>query len=200
MNPMLKKFKQELAKLIKGDNQGQITFKSRTVRLKGYDYLVVRAVVPDIPEILDIERAVYQGKTPWHFANFEEQIRDKEKTLYLVVRYNDEMVAFAGCDMKYAKNEAHITNIAVLPAYQKLGLGQMLLRILINEADNFGLRKVSLEVRESNMQAREAYAFAGFIDRIIKKDYYFDDGEDAIEMVYSISANKRRDMMVNGSK
>ena len=76
----------------------------------------------------------------------------------------------------------------------------MLLRILINEADNFGLRKVSLEVRESNMQAREAYAFAGFIDRIIKKDYYFDDGEDAIEMVYSISANKRRDMMVNGSK
>lgn len=37
--------------------------------------------------------------------------------------------------MKYATYEAHITNIAVLPPYQNLGLGQMLIKTLIDEAD-----------------------------------------------------------------
>ena len=114
-------------------------------------------------------------------------------------RHNDEMVGFAGCDMKYATYEAHITNIAVLPPYQNLGLGQMLIKTLIDEADKRGLRKVSLEVRQSNVNAHEAYRFAGFVDRIVKKDYYTDSpAEDAIEMVYSINANKRKERMTNG--
>lgn len=71
--------------------------------------------------------------------------------------------------MKYATYEAHITNIAVLPPYQNLGLGQMLIKTLIDEADKRGLRKVSLEVRQSNVNAHEAYRFAGFVDRIVKK-------------------------------
>ena len=144
--------------------------------------------------------AYYQDDTihsfPW---NFEAQIREQERTLYLVVRHNDEMVGFAGCDMKYATYEAHITNIAVLPPYQNLGLGQMLIKTLIDEADKRGLRKVSLEVRQSNVNAHEAYRFAGFVDRIVKKDYYTDSpAEDAIEMVYSTNANKRKERMTNG--
>ncbi len=198
MAPMLKRFKTGLSRLFGEGRNGQLEFRSRNVKIKGYEYLFVRAVVPDIPEILDIERAVYQGQTPWNFENFESQIRNQERTLYLVVRHNDEMVAFAGCDMQYGKYEAHITNIAVLPTYQKLGLGQMLIRILIDEADRRGLRKVSLEVRQSNEVAHEAYRFAGFVDKIVKKDYYTDiPEEDAIEMVYSINANKRKERMTN---
>lgn len=199
MTPMLKKFKTGFNRLFGSKNDGQLEFKCRNVKVKGYEYLFVRAVVPDIPEILDIERAVYKGQTPWNFENFEAQIREQERTLYLVVRHNDEMVGFAGCDMKYATYEAHITNIAVLPPYQNLGLGQMLIKTLIDEADKRGLRKVSLEVRQSNVNAHEAYRFAGFVDRIVKKDYYTDSpAEDAIEMAYSINANKRKERMTNG--
>ena len=199
MTPMLKKFKTGFNRLFGSKNDGQLEFKCRNVKVKGYEYLFVRAVVPDIPEILDIERAVYKGQTPWNFENFEAQIREQERTLYLVVRHNDEMVGFAGCDMKYATYEAHITNIAVLPPYQNLGLGQMLIKTLIDKADKRGLRKVSLEVRQSNVNAHEAYRFAGFVDRIVKKDYYTDSpAEDAIEMVYSINANKRKERMTNG--
>ena len=91
MTPMLKKFKTGFNRLFGSKNDGQLEFKCRNVKVKGYEYLFVRAVVPDIPEILDIERAVYKGQTPWNFENFEAQIREQERTLYLVVRHNDEI-------------------------------------------------------------------------------------------------------------
>lgn len=71
MTPMLKKFKTGFNRLFGSKNDGQLEFKCRNVKVKGYEYLFVRAVVPDIPEILDIERAVYKGQTPWNFENFE---------------------------------------------------------------------------------------------------------------------------------
>lgn len=62
MTPMLKKFKTGFNRLFGSKNDGQLEFKCRNVKVKGYEYLFVRAVVPDIPEILDIERAVYKGR------------------------------------------------------------------------------------------------------------------------------------------
>ncbi|WP_258414557.1 hypothetical protein [Ligilactobacillus ruminis] len=120
---MLKKFKTGFNRLFGSKNDGQLEFKCRNVKVKGYEYLFVRAVVPDIPEILDIERAVYKGQTPWNFENFEAQIREQERTLYLVVRHNDEMVGFAGCDMKYATYEAHITEYCRFASLSKLRIG-----------------------------------------------------------------------------
>ena len=77
MTPMLKKFKTGFNRLFGSKNDSQLEFKCRNVKVKGYEYLFVRAVVPDIPEILDIERAVYKGQTPWNFENFEAQIREQ---------------------------------------------------------------------------------------------------------------------------
>ncbi len=65
---------------------------------------------------------------------FEKHIQNKLTSLYIVVRYEDRMVAFAGCDFTYGPSEAHVTNIAVLPEYQHQGLGLMMLKTLQTEA------------------------------------------------------------------
>ena len=47
--------------------------------------------------------------------------------------------------------------------------------------------KVTLEVRVSNTRAQKLYRDIGFVDNGIKKDYYFNDREDALNMVLDIT-------------
>ena len=45
------------------------------------------------------------------------------------------------------------------------------------------MKTLSLEVRVSNYQAQRLYRQTGFIDGEIKRHYYLDDHEDALDMV-----------------
>ena len=78
--------------------------------------------------------------------------------------------------------EGHITNIAVDPAYRNQGIGKAVLGSLIEEAERRKLTGVTLEVRESNIEAINLYKKFGFICAGIRKDYYHDTKEDAIIM------------------
>lgn len=163
MELTLKKFKEQLkAFLQKPTPKPNLDFGCQNITIAGKNYLMCRAVVPDIQEILRIKRAIYHGEVPHNFSELEEQIKDKQHGLYIVVRYEDQMVAFAGCDMAYAKSEAHITKIAVLPKYQKQGLGSMMLQTLIKEAKAYGCKKISVDVKKNNLKVQKLYQEKGF--------------------------------------
>lgn len=182
MNPILKKFSKYLGKLLYGQSETVVEFNSRTDEVEGHHYLICRAIVPDIPEMLAIEKAVYQGKTPWNFETFKQELSRRKTTLYLVARHEDDLVGFAGIDLKRADGEAHITNIAVSPSHQKRGLGSKLLRMLIECARKQGCQKVILEVKASNDSAQKIYQELGFKMLARKKNYYEDEQEDALTM------------------
>ena len=76
--------------------------------------------------------------------------------------------------------EAHITMLAIDPAYQRQGLGQALLYALMASAHSCGLEQATLEVRISNHAALSLYQKFDFREAGRRRRYYPDDGEDAL--------------------
>jgi ribosomal-protein-alanine N-acetyltransferase len=66
------------------------------VVIEGQSYFVAQATNTDIPEILMVERAVYDGQTPWDRTAFANELRRKVDRLYLVIRHNDQLMALSG--------------------------------------------------------------------------------------------------------
>ena len=74
--------------------------------------------------------------------------------------------------------EAHITTLAIEPAWQGRKLGILLLCHLLQAAYYRGLARATLEVRASNQKALSLYRTFGFKEAGIRKRYY-SDGENA---------------------
>lgn len=78
--------------------------------------------------------------------------------------------------------EAHITTIGVRQAYQRLGIGELLLISTIDLALTRQAQVITLEVRLSNTAAQELYQKYGFTKRGARRCYYTDNREDAVIM------------------
>jgi len=183
---MLKKFK-VWYKNVFGSRREQVReetmdVKNHRVDIREVTYFVAKALFTDIPEMIEIERAVYAGKAPWDSTAFANELRREKDRLYLVIRKEDKLLAFIGCTFDERNQDAHITNIAVLPDYQNRGLGRFLLAIMIKKARKLNYKSVSLEVRVSNTNAQRLYRDLDFEQTGIKRGYYLGDHEDAADM------------------
>ena len=78
-------------------------------------------------------------------------------------------------------DECHVLNIAVHPESRRLGIGTVLLTEAIAEAKSTGAGLVTLEVRRSNLPARQLYRKFDFEERCLRRNYY-GPGEDAVIM------------------
>lgn len=132
----------------------------------------------DIDEVLIIEQAAFA--TPWSRAAFEEEIGNNDLAHYLVMSDGRRIVGYGGFWL--IMDEAHVTNIALLPSYHGRGLGLLLLEHMILAAKVKGAASMTLEVRPSNTAARKLYSRRGFIERGIRPNYYAEIGEDALIM------------------
>ncbi|MFD1550159.1 ribosomal protein S18-alanine N-acetyltransferase [Levilactobacillus fuyuanensis] len=164
--------------------------KNHRVEIHDVTYFVAKALFTDIPEMIEIERAVYAGQAPWDSTAFANELRRDKDRLYLVIRKNDKLLAFIGSTFDERNRDAHITNIAVLPEYQGKGLGRFLLGIMIKKAHKLNYKTVSLEVRVSNKSAQRLYRDLQFEQTGIKRGYYFGDHEDAADMVLYLNENE----------
>jgi ribosomal-protein-alanine N-acetyltransferase len=79
-------------------------------------------------------------------------------------------------------DEAHVTSVAVRPAFRGRGLGELLMLSLFGMALRLNARYVTLEVRVSNSVARALYQKLGFRQTGIRPRYYTDNNEDAVIM------------------
>lgn len=79
-------------------------------------------------------------------------------------------------------DEAHVTSVAVRPAFRGRGLGELLMYSLFGTAMRLSARWVTLEVRVSNRVARALYQKLGFRETGIRPRYYTDNNEDAVIM------------------
>ncbi|GEK29494.1 ribosomal protein S18-alanine N-acetyltransferase [Furfurilactobacillus siliginis] len=179
---LTKWYRQRFASDVRQQQVEDLDIKNHRLMIRDTQYFLGRAQFPDIPEIVAVERAVYDGKTPWDAQSFANELKRKQDRLYLVIRKNDQLIAFAGCSFDLMRKEAHITNIAVLPDWQGDGLGEFLMRALVRKARHMGMNKVTLEVRMSNARAQKLYQKLGFRQTGIKRGYYFGDHEDAMDM------------------
>lgn len=135
-------------------------------------------VEDDIDDIVKIEQASFTS--PWKRESFENELRLNKFALYIVVE--DEHGVFGYCGVWIILDEAHITNIALLPKYRGKKIGEALLRKVMEIAKAKGAKTMTLEVRVSNHIAQSLYRKLGFQEGAIRKNYYEDNQEDAIVM------------------
>ncbi|HWR41823.1 ribosomal protein S18-alanine N-acetyltransferase [Sporomusa sp.] len=137
-----------------------------------------RMQAEDIDEVITVENKAFT--TPWSRAAFEEEVGHNDLAHYLVMVKDSQIVGYGGFWL--VVDEAHVTNIALLPEYHGHGLGSLLLENMILVAKVKGAVSMTLEVRPSNTAARKLYSRRGFIERGIRPNYYAEIGEDALIM------------------
>jgi ribosomal-protein-alanine N-acetyltransferase len=79
-------------------------------------------------------------------------------------------------------DEAHLTTIAVHPAFRRRGIARQLLQTAMDAAYAEGARIYHLEVRATNEAAQKLYVAFGFEIVGRRAKYYQDNGEDAVLM------------------
>lgn len=131
----------------------------------------------DVDAVCAIEEATFAR--PWSRASIENELTNS-CARYVVLRRSGETVGYAG--MWLVIDEAHITNVAIRKDLRGQGLGEKLMRALIQLAADSGMIWMTLEVRRSNAAAQGLYRKLGFVDVGWRKRYYEDNGEDALLM------------------
>ncbi|UQS85065.1 ribosomal protein S18-alanine N-acetyltransferase [Apilactobacillus apisilvae] len=163
-----------------------LNIKNHNVELNDHKYYVAKARVTDIPEIINVEKAVYNGETPWNAEAFTTELQPRDDRFYLLIRYRDQLVGFIGSSLIDKTKDCHISNVAVLPHFQDRGIGYFLITKIIEKARQLSYKSVSLEVRISNIRAQRVYSDLGFKKNGIKKNYYDGDHEDALDMILDL--------------
>jgi ribosomal-protein-alanine N-acetyltransferase len=128
--------------------------------------------------VLRIESQVYPR--PWSLSLFMSELALRSSRAYFVARVDGAVVGYSG--LMLSGDDAHITTIAVDPAWHRSKIGT---RLMLNDAREAARRQakhLTLEVRVSNHAAQELYRKFGFRPAGIRKNYYVETNEDALVM------------------
>ena len=135
--------------------------------------------VADIPPVYAIESQLYLS--PWSEITFNHEIHNRDAILQVAVA-DKQIVAYI-C-IRTILDETHVMKVTVLPDYQRRGIGEALLQSAIRNLKEQRpyVRKLTLEVRESNLAAIRLYDKMGFRIKGRRKKYYREPDEDAVIM------------------
>jgi ribosomal-protein-alanine N-acetyltransferase len=120
----------------------------------------------DLKAVARIEHTAYEY--PWSLGIF----RDCMLAGYYGLVLDIGAVVTGYGIMSIAAAEAHILNLCIHPAAQRVGYGRQLLEGLLQRAQETDVNKVFLEVRPSNKAALNLYHSAGFVQIGIRPAYY----------------------------
>ncbi|GAA0177699.1 ribosomal protein S18-alanine N-acetyltransferase [Clostridium sediminicola] len=129
-----------------------------------------------IDELVDINHNSFEH--PWSRESFLSEVTNKFAH-YIGIKIDDKLAGYIG--IWFIMDEAHITNVAVYPYFRRMGLANKLLQAALRLCHKHDIVAITLEVRDSNIPARNLYTKFGFIEEGIRKKYY-ENGEDAIIM------------------
>jgi len=131
----------------------------------------------DLKKIVDIERRSFKDPyNPAIFCQFYHQFPD----LFWVYEEGGEVRGYIMFTYE-TFSEAHLVNIAVEPGWRNRGIGKRLIESMIEFLRGRGIRRIKLEVRQSNVGAQRFYQRLGFILEETLPGYY--GSEDAYIMV-----------------
>ena len=133
----------------------------------------------DMQAVLKIEYRCFPDPYP---LSLLDQLYQSYPNGFIVVELNGEVVGYAIGTMRWG-GVGHVLAIAVDPPYQKRGIGSMLMENLVGRLRAGGAKKIRLEVRKSNLGAKQFYLTLGFREEG-EIPYYYENGETAVLMGY----------------
>ena len=90
--------------------------------------------------------------------------------------YGNAILGFAVCE-RFVYEQPRLVIIAVLPDYQKQGIGKKLLDEVIEFYRIEGCQSLTLTVNSKNARAIKMYENAGFRHVSLLKEYFLQDGD-----------------------
>jgi ribosomal-protein-alanine N-acetyltransferase len=137
-----------------------------------------RASHADIPAMVTIANQ-NPSAAHWAEADYAQALENVAALrIVLVAQAEGNVVGFLVA--RLIDREWELENIAVTPQRQRKGIGQALMRVLIEVARHNEAEAIFLEVRESNSFARTLYERCGFQQSGVRKGYYSTPPEDAV--------------------
>ena len=128
----------------------------------------------DVSRVHEIECTCF--RSPWSKLALLGELRN-EVARYLVMEVDGVICGYGGMWVLF--EEAHVTNVAIMPDYRGTGRGKRLMLAMMRLAVKNGAEKMTLEVRESNIVAQRLYAGLDFEQNGFRPGYYSDTGEGA---------------------
>ncbi|TFH46552.1 MAG: ribosomal-protein-alanine N-acetyltransferase [ANME-2 cluster archaeon] len=128
----------------------------------------------DFHEVINLEMEIFKEHDPYTYMELYETVSDG----FLVATDQKKLIGFV-VGFLSIPGKGRIFTIAVLPKYQKMGIGTNLLENICSVLEIKGAKEVGLEVRMSNFSAQQFYLKRGFIPVWVEKSYY-SDGENAL--------------------
>ena len=131
--------------------------------------------IQDVEQVMEVETDAFSS--PWTKEIFENELKVNHYANYIVYELEDKIIGY--CGFWLIAGDAQITNIAIHSSYRGEKRGEELLEAAITLIKGMDGKRVSLEVRESNVVAQGLYRKFGMEKGGIRKNYYQDNAEDA---------------------
>ena len=141
------------------------------------EIMIRKMTMDDLDTVVEIEKECFS--VPWSKQGFMDALQ-KTDAYYIVAVTDDRVVGYCGaygvCD------EADINQVAVTGNYRRSGIGERMVRQLLDGLKERGYLYTTLEVRKSNTAAIALYEKLGFVSEGIRKNFYEKPTEDAVIM------------------
>lgn len=140
------------------------------------------ATAQDLKELCKIDSACFTVHQDM-VERFMHLLKSDNYKILLAIK-NKKTIGKA--HIQYKSESAHFSDIAILPPFQKKGLGSELLAHCINEALSQGKTTIDLDVEASNQRALKLYEKHGFkIEK--QQDYWTSKVEDFHALLPTVS-------------
>ena len=126
-------------------------------------------------QVADLERLCFSY--PWSINSINYELTNP-LSLWLVALDGETVAGYVGSQS--VLGESDMMNLAVAPEYRRSGLGEQLVKELVNRLRETGNHCLTLEVRASNEPAISLYLKNGFAQVGRRPNYYRNPKEDAL--------------------
>src|SRR5205814_6628291 len=152
------------------------------------DPVVVRAARRgDLDQIATLERSCF---TAYNLSRRRLQyLQARPSAVFLAAEVGGRVVGEAIALVRRHKQSVsgRTYSLAVDPASRGKGIGEKLMRAMIDELDRRGVRRVYLEVAASNLAAQRLYERIGF-KAVGSLPGYYGQGRDGVHMMFEVAA------------
>ncbi len=131
----------------------------------------------DVAAVSRIEEETFS--MPWKPQDFLEMI-ELDYAYYIVAK--EDGVPIGCCGIRNMCGDGEITNVVIAASHRGRGIGELMLKYLMDTSREMGVRDYTLEVRAGNVPAIRLYEKLGFVSEGVRPGFYDQPKEDALIM------------------
>ena len=140
---------------------------------------IIQLGIKHLNDCVDLDQKSLNGI--WSRSQWEKELTDPKRICLGIIELETKKL-LGICSAWLVIDELQITFIAVLPIYQRKGLGKLLLSELIKLSKSLQTIHIYLEVKNNNKPAKAFYKSMGF-KTVGNRSHFYKDGSDALILI-----------------